>query len=955
MIRTNLGILRSQTRRRLATVSAALGLLGFLVSVPPRATGAALPPPVDRKVDYQADIQPLLVEHCSKCHGPEKQKSNLRLDTPEGLLRGGESGEPVFVAGHSATSRVIQLVAGLDPKLVMPFKGERLSSEQVGLLRAWIDQGAHLPGNVTVQNKLTTDHWSFQPVKRPPLPPSDDPFVRNEIDAFILAQLRQNGLEPSEPAGRATFIRRLYLVMHGLPPTPAEVDEFLNDRRPNAVPELVERVLASPCYGERWARHWLDVVRYADSNGFETNRERKNAYPYRDYVIQALNDDLPYDQFVKEQIAGDALGADAATGFLVAGPYDIVKSPDVNLTLAQRQDELADMVNTTGTAFLGLTLGCARCHNHKFDPILQKDYYSLQAVFAGVQYGDRPLPKKLTAAENGKLAALKKELPKAEHALALLREEAAARQKAARPDAPRRPAVNARQNTEEFAPVTARAVRFTIFATSAGSEPCLDELEIYDETGRNVALASNGATASASGTLPGYAIHQLKHVNDGLHGNAHSWISNTGGHGWVQIDFPVPQRVRRIVWGRDRDEQFKDRLATNYRIEASAEPGSWILIASSADREPYAGSEDPNAFLTFLSEEEAVSARRLQETIRELKSRLAGLSEGRPAWVGNFAQPGPTHRLYRGDPLQPREVVAPDALTVLGTLGMAVDEPEQQRRLRLAEWIASPQNPLTARVLVNRLWHYIFGTGIVGTPSDFGANGLPPSNPELLDWLADEFVKSGWSIKHIQRLILNSNTFRQSSRPRPAALSRDAACRFLWRFPPRRLEGEAIRDCILAASGALDLHMGGPGFYLLDVQVENVMHYFPKEEFGPPEFRRMVYQFKIRQEQDAIFGSFDCPDGNQVIPRRSRSNTPLQALNLFNSSFVLQQAGFLARRLKAEAGSAPPAQVERAFLLLYARHPDAFEREASCAVIREQGLEAFCRALYNTSEFLFVF
>jgi hypothetical protein len=305
--------------------------------------------------------------------------------------------------------------------------------------------------------------------------------------------------------------------------------------------------------------------------------------------------------------------------------------------------------------------------------------------------------------------------------------------------------------------------------------------------------------------------------------------------------------------------------------------------------------------------------------------------------------------------MQKREVVEPDALAVFGSLGMAVDEPEQQRRIRLGRWIANKDNPLTARVLVNRLWHYIYGSGIVATPSDFGGNGVAPTHPELLDWLADEFMRSGWSIKHVQRLILNSNTFRQSGKPRADGLAKDAAGQLLWRFSPRRLEAEAIRDCILAVSGALDRRVGGPGFYLLEVEVENVMHYHPKEEFGPAEFRRMVYQMKIRQEQDAIFGSFDCPDGNQVIPKRSRSNTPLQALNLFNSRFVLEQADLLAGRLEKDASSGEVEQVQRAFQLLYGREPDSFELETSREMIREEGLPAFCRAVYNTSEFLFVF
>ncbi len=821
-------------------------------------------------LDFEKEVRPILEDRCFDCHGEDKQKSKLRLDSAVGILRGGESGEPLFVSGAGAESHLVKKVSAENAKEVMPPKGDRLTADQIATLRRWIDQGAKMPGAeaAAASLKLKTDHWSFQPVKRP---------AGAGVDEFVVAKLREKGLALSPPAEKATLIRRLYLVMHGMPPTPREVDAFQNDTQPDAYARLVDRVLASPRYGERWARHWMDVVRYADTNGFETNHARKTAWHYRDYLIESFNADKAYDLFVKEQLAGDALGADAATGFLVAGQYDIVKSPDVNTTLAQRQDELADMVNTTGSAFLGLTIGCARCHNHKFDPILQKDYYAMQAVFAGVHHGERPL--------RNKAAAVAGNVP--------------------------RPSPNARMNEEMFPAMDAVAVKFTILATNSG-EPCLDELEIYDEAGVNVALSAKPA---ASGTLPGFAMHKLEHINDGRTGNDYSWISDTAGKGWVRLDFPAKTRLRRIVWSRDHEGRFTDRLAVQYKIEVAAEPEKWTTLVA----------EDPDA-----------TAPR--------------------AWAGTFSQPEKTHRLYRGEAMQPREIVVPDALTVLDSLGLAVDEPEQRRRVKLAEWIARPQNPLTARVLVNRLWHYIFGQGIVDTPGDFGANGSRPSHPELLDWLADEFVKSGWSIKHIQRLILLSATFRQSSAPRANAAAFDAGGRLLWQYTPRRLEAEAIRDSVLAVSGALDLQMGGPGFYLMEVaDAETVHHYFPKEKFTPAEFRRMAYQFRIRQTTDSVFGSFDCPDGSSVMAKRSRSNTPLQALNLFNSSFIVQQSGILANRLQTEAGGEPEAQVELAFRLFYARPPDAFERGNSAAMIREYGLQSFTRALYNTSEFLFIF
>jgi mono/diheme cytochrome c family protein len=903
-------------------------------------------------VDFTRDIAPIFQAHCVSCHGMEKQRGGFRLDDREAAFKGGENHAPAIQPGNSAESPLIRFVAGLDPDLRMPPKGEPLPASDIRLLRAWIDQGANWPHD---PNAVKQVHWALQPVSRPPPPAlaSAAAELTHPIDTFVAAKLAEDGLALGPAASRHTLVRRLYLLMHGLPPAPEEVEQFVQDASPDAWERLIDRVLASPRYGERWARHWLDVARFAESNGFETNRERKNAHPYRDYVIQSFNEDKPYDQFVREQIAGDALGADAGTGFLVAGAHDLVKSPDINLTLMQRQDELADIVNTTGTAFLGLTLGCARCHDHKFDPVSQKDYYAIQAVFAGVNFAERPLRRKLSAAEQKELAALNEELAAQEAALAALRDKAAQAKLAANAGQVLRPPVNERSNEETFAPLEASAVRFTILATTS-SEPCLDELEIYDVQGANVALASAGARPSASGTLPGFAIHKLEHVNDGRHGNSHSWISDTPGRGWVRIDFPEPKRIQRIVWGRDREGRFKDRVATEYRIEAAREPDDWSEIASSRDREPI-GAADPNAFLARLSEADAKTARQLQEHIRNLQKQVAQLSDGISAWLGTFSQPETIHRLYRGDPMAPREAVAPGAVAVLGSLDLAMDAPEQQRRIKLAEWISDPANPLTSRVMVNRIWHYIFGAGIVDTPSDFGGNGSMPTHPELLDWLADEFVRGGWSVKHVQKLILLSRTFQQSAAPNPKGLAADADARLLWRFPPRRLEAEAIRDSMLAVSGAINLRMGGPGFYLQKVEEDNVYRYFPKETFGTEEFRRMVYLTRIRQEQDSVFGSFDCPDGNQVTPKRSRSNTPLQALNLFNSNFTLQQAELLAGRLRRDAGEDSARHVARAFQLMYGRAPDSFEREVSVTMISEQGLEAFCRALYNTSEFLFVF
>ncbi|MEZ0258094.1 MAG: DUF1553 domain-containing protein [Chthoniobacter sp.] len=1106
-----------------------------------------LPPVADRPVDFAQDVQPLLQKYCSKCHGPEKQKGGYRVDVRESALKGGDEHAPNIVPGKSAQSPLIQFVAGLDEDMLMPQKGDRLTPEQIGILRAWIDQGAHWPADAQPADPKKS-HWAFQPLQRPALPQIQDnaATIRNPIDAFVLAKLGEKHLTLSPEADRRTLIRRLSFDLLGLPPTPEEIDAFISDSDPKAYEKLVDRLLASPHYGERWARHWLDVVRFAESNGFETNRPRPNAWPYRDYVIRAFNDDVPFDRFVREQLAGDSLGVDEATGFIVGGAYDAVKSPDPVLTAQQRADELHDMVSTTGSTFLGLTLGCARCHNHKFDPISQADYYAVTAVFQGVLHRERPMRPadaaerlKQTEALRAELAPLDARLAKyrplaqqrrvllvddnaapspsagqagvtqieqpkngqpiayspgkekgqaddagdvarlpnlgesyrywtvqsgkredffswdpklagryriwlswgtytshvtdARYVLdrdgdlnttddqveiarvdeskfadgtpaipgqkrwsglhdagvyelkpesrvilrsgdmagpivadAVLFEEVTADESAeTHPIAPRvRPPVTHRINEELFKPIEAKFVRFTIGAASS-AEPCIDELEVFtaEKTPRNVALASTGAKATASGVYAGGndLRHQLVHINDGRYGNGNSWISSEKGAGWVQVEFAKPERIRRVLWSRDRSNDKKiydDRLPTEYRIEVSLDGQSWQAVASSVDRLPAEMRKRLTAIPTLadVPAEQVGEVAQIVSQRGKLESQMRNLSTFPMVYAGKFEQPGPTYRLYRGDPMQKKEEVVPAGLTEFGgNLSLAADTPEQERRMALANWIVDPKNPLTARVFVNRVWHYHFGTGLVDTPSDFGLNGGRPTHPELLDWLASEFIVHGWSVKELQRQILLSATYRQSSQPNAEALKIDAGARLLWRFPPQRLEAEALRDTILAVSGKLDLRMGGPGFDLFEPNDNYVKVYAPRKEFGPEEFRRMVYQSKPRVQLDDVFGAFDCPDAGQIAPRRTSSTTPLQALNLLNSPFAMQQAGYLCERLEKEAGADAGAQVKRAFELAFGREPSPEESESATKLIREHGLKVFCRALFNANEFINVF
>ena len=901
-------------------------------------------------VEFARDVRPILERHCYACHGPERQRSGLRLDVKSKAFAEGAHG-PAIVPGSAAESPLIAFVSGEDELMMMPPKGERLSPAEVGLLTDWIDQGASWPDGVDeVTLEEPGDHWSFGPLTLPappgPAVDADGAWPRNAIDSFILERLEAEGLRPAPEVDRATWLRRVTLDLTGLPPTPGQVAAFAADTRPDAHGRMVEKLLASPRYGERWAQHWLDVVRYADTHGFEVNTERPNAWPYRDYVIRAFNADTPYDRFVREQIAGDAMGRDEATGFLVTAsvllPGQIGKdAPSIRLA---RQDAIDEIVNNTTLTFLGLSVGCARCHDHKFDPVSQVDYYSMQAFFAGVEYGDRPLRTPEAEAARREQAVYRSRLEDVERRLEGLEPPAGS--------GVERPPVDPRRNIDRFSPVAARRVRFTVLETNR-LEPCIDELEVFDVEGRNVALAASGAAISSSGDTVVAGRHELRFAHDGRYGNARSWMSDEEGRGWIELEFPREHAIDRVVWGRDREGQYDDRLAVGYRIEVATDAGRWQTVADSTDRLAYSADRDqPVAFSTEgLDAEEAREAARLMEERKALEAEIEAAAAAQVAFAGVFRAPDPIHRLHRGDPEQPREEVAPAVPHALGTATLPMDAPEQRRREELADWIASPDNPLTARVMVNRIWQGHFGVGLVETPSDFGRNGAKPSHPELLDWLASEFIRSGWSVKQMHRLIVLSATYRQSSRIDPSAVATDADNRLLWRFPSRRLEAEAIRDSVLFVSGRLNPARGGPGFDFFRHR-GGLQGFPPIEEFGEPGRRRMIYAHKVRREGDAVFGAFDCPDAGQSTARRIESTTPIQALNLFNSRFTIDESGAFADRIRAEVGPDVSAQVRRAYQLALGRDPGPEEVASAAPVVGAHGLTTLGRVLFNANEFL---
>ena len=1047
-------------------------------------------------VDFVRDVRPLFEKHCNECHGEKKQKSGLRLDVKAAAFKGGEGEGPAIVAGKAKESPLIRFVTHADPEQRMPPKGDGLSAAEIATLTRWIDEGATWPDGVDrVKLADPRDHWSFKPLAVPP--------GRHSIDSFIAAKLGEHGLRMSPTASPAAWLRRVTLDLTGLPPTPEELARFSGSPHPD-YSTAVDRLLASPRYGERWAQHWLDVVRYADTHGFEVNTERPNAWPYRDYVIRAFNTDTPYDRFIREQIAGDALDpeADAATGFLLTAsvllPGQIGKdAPSIRLA---RQDSLDEIVTNIGQTFLGLSVSCARCHDHKFDPITAKDYYAMQAFVAGVEYADRELRTADALARKREAAPLRAEIAAIDGRLAQLvplarpgtkrrATEAAGNTEAFSPveakfirftihdanahptlgviepcldefeiftdeaesrnvalaahgtkvtasgsknsaahtlpfihdgrfgDArswmsatkgrgwvmfelpepariakvvwsrdrtgrytdrlptaftleaglaldrmavvaeavPLRPTAGAGPiNTDRFAPVRAKRLRFSILATNS-LEPCLDELEVFDTAGRNIALASVGTKVATSGSIIVADRHEPGFVNDGLYGNERSWLGDESGRGLVELEFPMEHEIVRVVWSRDREGKLVDRLPIEYRIEVS-HGEAWRVVADSTDRRPHVAGEGrgPGFTVAGLTPEDTETAHRLLREKATLEAKIKTIESGQLAFAGKFRAPDEIRLLARGDPEQPREPVAPAVPAVLGDLQLAPDTPEQDRRRALADWIARPENPLTARVMVNRIWQGHFGAGLVETPSDFGRSGATPTHPALLDWLAAEFIRGGWSVKHLHRLIALSETYRQSSAfGAPAAAAQDAEARLLWRFPSRRIEAESVRDSMLAVSGRLDLRMFGRGFDLFDKR-GGLSGFKPVEALTADNQRRMIYAHKVRRESEAVFGAFDCPDAGQSTARRRASVTPIQALNLFNSRFTLENAAALAARVRQEVGADPERQIIRAFELAFARAPTADELREAAPVVRAHGLAALGRAIFNSNEFLFL-
>ena len=933
--------------RRIRTTRAVGLMLGYFVVVLLVALGRADGP------DFVREVRPILETHCYRCHGADKQKSGYRLDAKTIAFQGGDLYGEAILPRDPAGSPLLQLVKQTSVEERMPPDGEPLNESEIQILEKWIQAGAIWPDGIdTVVLEDKRDHWSLKPIQSVALPIIDDAaWARDGLDYFIAQRLNQSGLSHSDEASRTKWLRRVSLDLIGLPPTPNDYTSFLSDTSSDAYERMVDRLLSSPRYGERWGQHWLDVVRYADTHGFEVNTERPNAWPYRDYVISALNEDVAYDQFIRHQIAGDQFDADAATGFLLTASVLLpgqIGQDEPSKRLA-RQDALDEIVTNIGQTFLGLSVGCARCHDHKFDAISQRDYYSMQAFVAGVEYEDRELQSSEAKMARQRAEVAKRELAEIRKQLDLFGPTAF--------QGKVRASVNAIRNTDRIVPHRATKVRFTIFKTN-NLEPCIDELEVLNQAGENVALASCGAKVKSSGDNVAPDRHELRFINDGVYGNSRSWMSSETGKGWVEIEFSQVEEVRYIVWGRDRKQVYKDRLAIEYRIEIADEIGDWHYVADQSDRAPFNPDATPESIDSLAASESLDSpedSRRFEllQRAAELKSVIERDAQGQLAFAGKFREPDKIHVLARGDPEQPKETVTPAVLTALGAVSLQPNAAEAERRRLLADWIAKPDHPLTARVMINRIWQSHFGVGLVETSNDFGRNGTKPTHPELLDWLASEFVTSGWSVKAMHRRIVLSATYRQDSTWDEKASALDADCRLLWRYPPRRLDAEMLRDSLLAMSGDLHYQMGGPGFDLFDKR-GGLSGFEPIEELNLKSSRRLIYAHKIRRERDAVFGAFDCPDAGQSTPRRRESTTPLQALNLMNSRFTLDQANALAKRIRYGGATTTAEQVHQAFFIVLGRDVSAEELQELTPYVEQHGLDSLCRALFNSNEFLLI-
>ena len=993
--------------------------IGF--AAPPGDTAADEPPA--QSVDFDLQIAPLLISRCLECHSGASPDGGLSLVDAQGASRGGESGPAV---GPGKTESLLwKRVEGDEMPPEQP-----LSQTEKDLLGAWIDSGSPWgsqpldPLAFSTARRAGRDWWSLQPLGETPLPEAArDPWSRGPVDAWVLDRLRKNDLAPSAPADPHILIRRLFFDLTGLPPSPEQVEAFMADPSDAAYTRVVDDLLASPHYGERWGRHWLDIVRYTESEGFEYDHPRDRAWHYRDYVIKSFNEDKPYDRFMQEQLAGDVLepvtsDGIIATSMLVCGAWDRAGNAQANATqrATTREEEMEDMISVVGQTFLGLTLNCARCHAHKFDPVPQEDYFRIKAVFDGVKHGERPI------APPAEIAARERQVSARAEAIAIERKTIAGLER----EGARRAAERSQDRVAAH-PGPAPLIRWT-FPDGAG--PTGGTLHGGAEiVGGRLRLHKGSQSYFESDPIPeairektleawvvlsdpdqsGGAVISIESTPDRdfdaiVFGERQprKWVAGSGGFARTR-DLEAPQEATpagqpvhmAAVYRADNSitlyrngERYAPPYAPAAALRTFEKGAATVLIglrhhgagngffegeilqAALHDR-ALSEKEVADSFraggVAFSHEEilasldEAQRARHAGATARidGLKQEAEAASASTEmSYVGVRVEPAPTALLHRGSVTSPGPIMTPGGLSAINAvdadLGLTPEAPEAERRRRFAAWIADPANPLPARVIANRVWQYHFGRGIVATPSDFGLNGSRPTHPELLDWLAGELGRRGWRLKGLHRAIVLSSTYRQASTHDARAGDLDADTTLLWRYPPHRLEAEAVRDAMLAVSGELNPSMGGPSFRPFTTTNFNATFYHPVDRDAAEFNRRTVYRMNVNSGKEPLLDAFDCPSPAVKTPTRGETITPLQALSLMNNSFVQRQAERLAERaLEASAGELAPA-IDRVYERALGRRATDDERQQALAAARARGLSSVCWALLNSSEFLYV-
>ncbi len=940
------------------------------------ADQAAGPP-----VDYLRQVKPLLERQCAFCHNADEAQAGLRLDAAVLMLKGGDRG-PAIVPGSPEKSLLLTAVRGSGDLLRMPKDLDPLSDSEIALLEQWIAAGAPAPADEKFEPtaRKTSSHWSFQPVARVSPPATKhQAWTRNSIDPFIAARLEEQGLRPSPEADRATLIRRLSLDLHGLPPTAAEVNEFLSDDRPGAYERLVDRLLDSPRYGERWGRHWLDVARYADSNGYTIDGAR-SIWKYRDWVIDAINADLPFDQFTVEQLAGDLLPS-ASTSQVVATGFHrntLINQEGGTDQEQFRVEAVADRVSTTGSAYLGLTLGCARCHDHKYDPISQREFYQLFAIFNNA---DEPNLTVATPEQAKQLKSLQEEAKLAEKSLQEYDRTAKVRQQAWEAKLADMAGEVEWTVMEPTAFQSAGGAKLELLGDRSllvsGDVPGSDTYEV------NLGIPSKTVTAVR---LEALTHEQLPRTGPGLAGNGNFVLTDIGfrsavegaaddrlaiATAWAdhsQPKFPVEHAFdndavqsgwainqpadKKVNSNRTAIFVLKEALPTNsaafivslrhahanryslgrFRLAVASAPPAALamppevlqaLATVAADRT----AEQKQAVLEEFRLHD-VERKPLVERVDRLKASIAALQKQVPTTMvmKERATPRDTFLHIRGDFLRHGAKVAPAVPDVMHALPNDVARPN---RLDFSRWLVDPANPLTPRVTANRVWQRFFGRGIVETEDDFGLQGARPTHPELLDWLATELIRQNWSLKGLNRLIVTSATYRQSSEVSEEQLKQDQFNVWLGRQNRLRMEAESIRDSALSAAGLLSDNIGGPSVY--PPQPEGIYAFTQNNKnwtvsTGEDRFRRGMYTYFWRSSPDPFLMTFDAPNANVACTRRVRSNTPLQALTLANDSGFVEMAQALASRILTERPQADDRQrLTYAFQICLARVPEAHE------------------------------